>query len=169
MLQYFEGYVVEDALVGVQFLADCFSDYFCEVFDTDFHGLCLGLVLYLRCFFMHTQDDKHQRFVDLFQYLLKESQRDDSCRLRKKLCKSMYTGLFSLPVNRIQSQQINLIEQLHPKRITILAMLRPYNHLHMIENTPNQVNNLILLILIIIDNSNRIYNSNDLLYRLYLE
>lgn len=85
MLQYFEGDVVEDALIGVQFLADGFSNDFCEVFDADFHHFSLCLVLYLHCFFMHPQHYKHQRFIDLLQDLLKETQCDDSGRLRKQL------------------------------------------------------------------------------------
>jgi hypothetical protein len=81
----------------------------------------------------------------------------------------MDAGLLGLTMNGIQSKQIDLIVELHPKRFTLLDLFIISNEFHVIEDTPDEVDDLVLLVLIVIEDGNGIDDIDDLFDRLDLK
>ena len=69
----------------------------------------------------------------------------------------------------VKGKKINFIEKFAPEGLALFNFLIVGYKLHMVEDTPNKINDFILLIFIVIEYGNGVNDSDNLINWLYLE
>lgn len=87
----------------------------------------------------------------------------------EKLSEGVNARLLGLTVEWMQREQIYLIEYLEPERLAVLNIFIGGYFFDVVKDAPDQVHNLVLLILVVVEDSDRVDDGDNLITRFNLE